>query len=72
MEKKRKSQKQAVKPAEVRVTPSLEKPQTVGIKNKDKQILDDVQNIIWNPSRLDKFKPAEKPISKEKRKLQVQ
>ena len=56
MEKKRKKVPGSRQPQpEIRVQP---RPiQNPGILNeKDKQILDDVQNIIWNPDRLNKFK----------------
>ena len=67
MEKKRKK----VPESEPQIKALLKPIQKPGIlMDKDRQILDDVQNIIWDPDRLNKFKndgnPGTKGFSKKK------
>ncbi len=53
MEKKRK--KEAFKPhSKLEILPKA--AQRPALNEKDKKILEDVQNIIWDPARLSKFK----------------
>jgi hypothetical protein len=57
MEKKRKKVPgEGFKPhSKIEVLPKVvQNPGILG--EKDRQILDDVQNIIWDPARLEKFK----------------
>jgi hypothetical protein len=70
MEKKHKKVSEIKQPQpQIRVQPRpIQKPGI--LPDKDRQILDDVQNIIWDPDRLNKFKndgnPAKPELIKKK------